>query len=101
MFYKIIERARNRWLESNTCTVKQDIQYMVNRGKLRDSQIEAIKTYLFLKIAGNNRPLAKLFAEGFFNTLNTENLEVSVETRNYLNRHPAALSLFECVSTEN
>ncbi len=31
---------------------------------MRDAQIDAIRTYLFLKIACNNRPLCELYASG-------------------------------------
>ena len=34
---------------------------------MRDAQIESIRTYLYLKIACENKPLWKLFAEGAFN----------------------------------
>ena len=49
MFYKMIEAKRNEWLASNDCTVKGDIAYIERTGQMRDAQIEAIKTYLFLK----------------------------------------------------
>lgn len=51
MFYKMIEAKRNEWLASETCTVKAVIDYIVKTGQMRDAQVEAIKTYLFLKIA--------------------------------------------------
>jgi hypothetical protein len=37
-----------------------------DKGQLRDTQIEAIETYLFLKIQGQNKPLWQLFSEGFY-----------------------------------
>lgn len=69
MFYKMIEAKRNEWLASETCTVKAVIDYIVKTGQMRDAQVEAIKTYLFLKIACGCKPLAELFCEGAFNTL--------------------------------
>ena len=44
MFYKMIERARDRWYASQECTVTDLIGYMIQQGYLRDAQIEAIKT---------------------------------------------------------
>lgn len=41
MFYKMIERARDRWYASPECTVTDLIGYMVHQGYLRDAQIEA------------------------------------------------------------
>ena len=66
MFYKMIERARDRWYSSSKCTVSDLTNYMVQKGHLRDAQIEAIKTYLYLKIACNCLPLKKLFLPGIF-----------------------------------
>lgn len=63
MFYKMIEAKRNEWLASETCTVKAVIDYIVKTGQMRDAQVEAIKTYLFLKIACGCKPLAELFCE--------------------------------------
>ncbi len=61
MFYKMIEAKRNEWLASNDCTVKGDIAYIERTGQMRDAQIEAIKTYLFLKIACGCKPLLIYF----------------------------------------
>lgn len=72
MFYKLIEKKRNEWLSSPDCTVKDFIDYIVNKGEMRDAQIESIRTYLYLKIACGNKPLWKLFAEGKFNDLDYE-----------------------------
>ena len=54
MFYKLIEKKRNEWLRSNECTVSELLKYIEQRGMMRDAQLEAIKTYLFLKIACGN-----------------------------------------------
>ena len=51
MFYKLIEKKRDEWLNSKECSVSELIQYIEHRGMMRDAQLEAIKTYLFLKIA--------------------------------------------------
>ena len=42
---------------------------------VQDAQIEAIKTYLFLKIACEGKPLATLFKKGTFNTLDLNALK--------------------------
>ena len=44
---------------------------------MRDAQFEAIKTYLFLKIACGNRPLWKLFSDGVFNDTNIGQVELT------------------------
>ena len=95
MFYKMIERARDRWYASQDCTVTDLIKYMVHRGYLRDAQIEAIKTYLFLKIACGNEPLHRLFSSGKFNSLNLNDLEISNKVREYFAENPAAAALYE------
>ena len=68
MLNNIINIKKNHWLQSKDCSVIELINYIKNAGKLRDTQIEAIETYLFLKIQGENKPLWQLFSEGFFNT---------------------------------
>lgn len=101
MFYKMITKKRDDWYSSNGCTIKSLIDYMVVTGKLRDVQIDAIKTYLFLKIEGQCQPLSKLFKEGFFNSIDVDDLEVSKHTREYLKSNPAAVALLEYASLVN
>ena len=95
MFYKMIERSRDRWYASSDCPVMDLINYMVGQGHLRDAQIEAIKTYLFLKIACGNEPLHRLFSSGKFNSLNLNDLEISNKVREYFAENPAAAALYE------
>lgn len=101
MFHKMITKARDRWLVSDDCTVKDLLSYIEKTHQMRDAQIEAIKTYLFLKIACNCAPLAKLFCQGKFNTLDLEQEELSAKTRTFLRNHPAAAALFEYTSLKN
>ena len=95
MFYKMIERARDRWYASPECTVTDLIKYMIQQGYLRDAQIEAIKTYLYLKVACNCQSLKKLFCQGVFNTLDLDDLEISKSTREFLKGKKAAAALLE------
>ena len=95
MFYKMIERARDRWYASQECTVADLIKYMMQQGYLRDAQIEAIKTYLYLKVACNCQSLKKLFCQGSFNTLALDDLELSKSTREFLKSRKAAAALLE------
>ena len=62
---------------------------------MRDAQIDAIKTLLFLKIKCEGKPLYKLFSEGYFNDTNIEIEELTVETRRTLETNNAALALFQ------
>lgn len=103
MFYKMIENKRNQWLSSTKCAITPLIDYIVKTGQMRDAQIEAIKTYLFLKIACDSQPLATLFKSGIFNTLDLNTLELSQNTREYLLIHPSAAALFEyaCMKNDN
>lgn len=66
MLNKYLKILKDSWLDSNECTVNEVIHYIKTTGKLRDTQIEAIEIYLFLKIKGENKPLWQLFYEGFF-----------------------------------
>lgn len=101
MFYKMIEAKRNEWLASDKCTVKGDLAYIEKTGQMRDAQVEAIKTYLFLKIACGCKPLAELFRQGAFNTLSLDEIEVSARVRDYLIFNPAAATLFEYACLKN
>lgn len=101
MFYQMITNARNRWLASAECTVKNLIAYIENASQMRDAQIDAIKTYLFLKIGCGCQPLSRLFQEGRFNTLDLQAVELSAVTRTYLEGHPEAAALLEYACLKN
>ena len=101
MFYRMITDARNRWLASSICTVKDVIAYIENSAHMRDAQIDAIKTYLFLKIACDAKPLHLLFEEGYFNTLDLQAIQLSVSARAYLEENPAAAALLEYAMLKN
>ena len=68
---------------------------------MRDAQVDAIKTYLFLKIACGCAPLSQLFCQGAFNTLDLEQEEISTSVRDFLTAHPAAAALFEYACLKN
>ena len=95
MFYKLIERKRNEWLKSDDCTIKELLQYIVQRGMMRDAQLEAIKTYLFLKIACKNQPLWRLFVDGMFNDTNIGQVELTETAREIFKTNKAAVALFQ------
>ncbi len=101
MFYKMITQARDHWYLSSACTVKTLIEYISQRGQMRDAQIDAIKTYLYLKIACGSKPLAALFCQGAFNMLNLDDIELSSKVRTYLEDNPAAAALFEYTCLKN
>lgn len=95
MFYQMITNACARWLSSPDCTVRGLIAYIERRGQLRDAQISAIKTYLFLKVGCGCRPLAELFSEGRFNCVDISELALPDSVKNQLRQDPAAAALME------
>ena len=101
MFYKMITNARNRWLMSDQCTVKDLFAYIETAGQMRDAQIDAIKTYLFLKIACDCQPLADLFRLGKFNTLELDEVPLKTSTKDFLMERPSAAALFEYARLRN
>ncbi len=101
MFYNLIKAKRDYWYNSKDCTVNEIISYIEKKNKLREVQIDAIKTYLFLKIACNNKPLWQLFYEGAFNMLDVNSLEIAQDTRNYFIQYPCALALFQYATAKN
>ena len=97
----MITNARNRWLMSDQCTVKDLFAYIETAGQMRDAQIDAIKTYLFLKIACDCQPLADLFCTGKFNALELDDIALKTRTKDFLKKHPAAAALFEYACLKN
>lgn len=95
MFYKMITNKRDNWYCSSECKVNEIADYIVRQNQMRDAQVEAIKTYLFLKIACENKPLFQLFTEGAFNSINIDELEVSAHARSFLHENPGAIALLE------
>ncbi len=96
MFYKLIEKKRNEWLASDECTIKDLLKYIEQRGMMRDAQMEAIKTYLFLKLYCKNAPLWKLFSDGIFTDEQTvKTLKATARSMETLRTTPAAVALLE------
>lgn len=99
MLEPILKAKTQAWLSNDSCTVKDIISYIRQTGKLRDTQIEALETYLFLKIEGQNKPLWQLFSEGFFSAgLDLSQLNINEASRNFLTGRRDALALYEFAS---
>ena len=95
MLDELIAGKKKQWLEADSCPVKGMLDYMRKQGRLREPQVEAIATYLFLKIAGGNKPLWRLFAENFFTPdLDLARLKLSEATRQFLRENEAARALY-------
>lgn len=98
MLYDLINAKKNEWLNSSDCSIKTILDYISNKGELRDTQIEAIETYLFLKLKCNNTPLWRLFAEGLFNTnLDLNNLHISQSVKSIFENNKEALSFYQYI----
>lgn len=97
----MIECACNKWYASSECTILSIIDYIKAKGMMRDAQIEAIKTYLYLKIYCENKSIAELFCEGKFNTFDLNKAEISNTIRQYLEKNAAAAALFEYCCLQN
>ena len=100
MFYKMITKKRDEWFAGD-CPVKNIVSYIETTNQMRDAQIDAIKTYLYLKIACNNQPLAELFSAGNFNSIDFDNLELSLMTRDALEKDLALAALYEYASLKD
>lgn len=102
MLHYIIKEKKDQWLQSEDCTIGHLIKYIRDKGQLRDTQIEAIETYLFLKIQGQNKPLWQLFSEGFFgNEIDLSKLNINQNARDFLASNKAALALYEFARIKN
>ena len=95
MFYQMITNKRDKWLSSPDCTVNELLRYIETAGQMRDAQLEAIKTYLFLKISCGNKPLWELFSSGAFNSLVLDDYELKPSVVELFHKNPAALAMFE------
>ncbi|MBF1479341.1 MAG: DEAD/DEAH box helicase family protein [Prevotella pallens] len=95
MFYKILQKKRNEWLRRSDCPIETLLSYIECRGMMRDAQIDAIKTYLFLKIECKNKPLWRLFTEGDFLTIDLDTVSLTVKARTILEKNKAAATLYE------
>jgi type III restriction enzyme len=96
MLHNIVKKKKNEWLQSRDCSVSDMVKYIRERGFLRDTQIEAIETYLFLKIQGENRPLWQLFSNGFFTVeVDLAKLEINQHVREYFETNKNAYVLYD------
>jgi len=96
MLQSIIEFHKNQWINSDECTIKPIISYIQSKGQLREAQTNALETYLFLKIKGQNKPLWQLFSEGFFsNGEDLSKLNINQKAREIFEKNIAAKSLLE------
>lgn len=101
MLNNIIHEKKNQWLQSADCTIVDLVKYIRDKGQLRDTQIEAIETYLFLKIKGQNKPLWKLFIEGFFtNGTDLSKLNINQTARDFLTENKFAFALYDFARTK-
>ena len=102
MLHYIIQEKKNKWLTSEYCTISDLTKYIRHKGQLRDTQIEAIETYLFLKIQGQNKPLWQLFSEGFFtNGTDLSKLNINQTARDFLTANKDAFALYDFTRTKN
>lgn len=69
MFYELIAEASNQWWSEENCPCHSFLQYVLERGKLRDAQIDALRHYLYLKVVHDSKPLYQIFTEHEFGTL--------------------------------
>lgn len=96
MLNHLIFQKVGAWFQREDCVAKPIITYIQEKGFLRDAQIEAIKTYLFLKIEGANRPLWQLFCDGFFvQNEDLASLHISETARAVFESDKSARALFE------
>lgn len=97
MTFQMIERARDQWFKRADCPVADFVRGIRRIGKLRDAQIDAMKTYLFLKVAGDNKPLHELYDEGLFNDnlLNPDDLSINARLRNRMIAEPGMQAMYE------
>ena len=82
-------------MRSDSCSIKGLSGYLRKQGRLREPQVEALETYLYLKLEGNNKPLRQLFSENFFTPgIDLDRLNISQVTRKFFQSNRQALALY-------
>jgi len=66
MIEPLISAQVQHWLASRNCPAAPLLAYMRSAGKLRDVQIAALQTYLYLLLEGKNQALTQLWMQGLF-----------------------------------
>ena len=101
MLNELITKKKNQWLKSDNCPISALSSYIRKQGRLREPQVEAIETYLYLKIKGSNKPLWKLFSGNFFtDDIDLNKLNINQETRKFLQKNTNAKALYEFSTLE-
>lgn len=101
MLSNLLSRKVASWFGREDCPARPIVEHICARGFLRDAQIEAIKTYLFLKIQGGNRPLWQLFSDGdLMPGEDLSRLHISQQVRATFEENKAARALFEFSRTK-
>jgi superfamily II DNA or RNA helicase len=96
MLWHLIQDRAVKWSNQSDCPARFLLDYMRVQGRLRDAQIGALTVYLFLKLAGQNKPLWQLISEGFLvkdDDLNQ--LAISHNLRTALHANLALKGLFD------
>ncbi|MCK9363207.1 MAG: DEAD/DEAH box helicase family protein [Syntrophales bacterium] len=100
MLYRLILQKAQEWLASERCTIRPLLDYINANGNLREAQVQALLVYLFLKIAGGNKRLGTLFAEGFFaRPEDLASLNINQAARAVFEANPASRALFDLSRT--
>ena len=66
MIEPLISAQVQHWLTQPNCPAAPLLAYMRAQGQLRDVQIAALQTYLYLLLQGRNQPLSQLWVQGLF-----------------------------------
>lgn len=66
MFHPLLAKGRDAWLARPDCPARGLLASMRRRGALRPVQIDALATYLFLKLRCGNAPLWRIFMDGLW-----------------------------------
>ncbi|MBQ7650047.1 MAG: hypothetical protein IJS15_03760 [Victivallales bacterium] len=98
MIHSLIHQKASSWAESESCPIRPVLDYIRRTGKMRPVQLDAIQSYLFLKIACENRPLHELFSTGTLNDCTPDELRVSRHVHDFLSANPASLALHQFAS---
>lgn len=96
MLYNLILHKAQEWLVSGKCAIKPVLEHVSRNGSMREAQARALLIYLFLKIEGGNKPLWRLFSEGFFcRNEDLSALNINQTARSVFETNTAARALFE------
>lgn len=103
MIEPLVSAQVQHWLATPNCPAAPLLAYMRTAGKLRDVQIAALQTYLYLLLEGKNKSLTQLWMQGAFTqaaNYDGPRSRMPQLARDVFSRQPAAHTWYQLCQTQ-